>query len=170
MAGLASAIPGVGIGLDVIGGVMSFMGAQKQNEAREQMIAAQEQDVALQKKMMGLQYQRQQRQMIRSSIMARAQSKATAAAQGASQGSVAGGAAGSISGATNNNLLGLSQNLQGANEKFAIEGSMLNAYRTAASGNTLQGLGQGFTSMGNATIANQNTLLSIGSDLKSLFA
>lgn len=124
------------MGLSVIGGVISAVGAMKQAKASAKA-------ESLREKMMGLEAMRKRRELVREGIVARAQATSSATAQGAGEGTALKGGLAQISGQQNRNVLASKQDEElghgvfAANRQYARAGGMI-------------AMGQGISNLGSA--------------------
>lgn len=144
-------------------------GAQQFANAQQQEIDLQQQQVKFQQQQVQLDYARQQRQLIRNSIIARANTRTVATAQGAQLGTAVPGAYGQIGGEMGGNAVALSQNFNLGQQRFGNEYGMLNAYRMAASGNTMMYGGMGMSSLGGALMHSAGMITAEGSTMFNAF-
>ncbi len=139
LAGLA--ISGIGLGANIIGGVMQTNAAKKAEAARE--------------KQMNLDAARQRREVARQAIIARSVALSNATNQGASQGSGLPGGYGQITGEAGRQTVGINQNQEIGSDIFAAN----RAYYTASG---ITGFGSGLTSIGGAIMNNAGTINRLG--------
>lgn len=124
------------MGLSVIGGVVSAIGAMKQAKASAKA-------EKLRSRMMQLEAMRKRRELIREGVVARAQATSNAVAQGAGEGSGLKGGIAQITNQQNRNVLAsrqdeaLGKGVFKANAAYAKAGGMIS-------------IGQGISSLGSA--------------------
>lgn len=124
------------MGLSVIGGVISAVGAMKQAKASAKA-------EKLRSRMMQLEAMRKRRELIREGVVARAQATSNATAQGAGEGSALQGGIAQITNQQNRNVLAsrqdeeLGKGVFKANAAYAKAGGMIS-------------IGQGISSLGSA--------------------
>jgi len=124
------------MGLSVIGGVISAVGAMKQAKASAKA-------EKLRERMMSLEALRKRRELVREGVVARAQATSNATAQGASEGSALKGGIAQITNQQTRNTLASTQDEElghgvfRANRQYAKAGGMIS-------------LGQGISSLGSA--------------------
>ena len=124
------------MGLSVIGGVVSAIGAMKQAKASAKA-------EKLRSRMMQLEAMRNRRELIREGVVARAQATSNAVAQGAGEGSGLKGGIAQITNQQNRNVLAsrqdeeLGKGVFKANAAYAKAGGMIS-------------IGQGISSLGSA--------------------
>jgi len=124
------------MGLSVIGGVISAVGAMKQAKASAKA-------EKLRSRMMQLEAMRKRRELIREGVVARAQATSNAVAQGAGEGSGLKGGIAQITNQQNRNVLAsrqdeeLGKGVFKANAAYAKAGGMIS-------------IGQGISSLGSA--------------------
>lgn len=170
MIATSLAIAAAGLAVAAVGAGTSVYGAVKSNEANKEKIAAEQQSEDLRKQQMELDASRRRREVVRQSVMARAQAESTTTEQGASIGSSLPGAFGSISGRTGVNTLGINQNEQIGQGMFAANMEGLNASRDAANASTISSIGGGMTTLGNAALTNAGQIYKVGDWVASKFS
>lgn len=179
MATLSTIILAAGLGLSAAGAGISYVGQQRAQKATAEAAnanLAQQREIERQRRrQMELEANRARRNTVRQAIAARSQAMALAANRGVGSGSsVLGGVEGSIAGREGNNVLAINQNAEIGGRIFDINsqysGVIGNAYRSAASGNTMASLGSGFTSIGGAMMQNNVTLAKVGTSLGNVFS
>lgn len=150
-----AAISAIGIGLQVVGGIMGYSAQQRmineQTQASKRAEGAREQQ-------MQLDAQRRRRQAIREGIMARSQNLTVATAQGAAGSSVLSGMGGAI---------GMAQeNQQGITAAETIGGNIFQANRdyfdATQRGQAGIAFGQGISTLGGALVSNAGTISRLG--------
>ena len=124
------------MGLSVIGGVISAVGAMKQAKASAKA-------EKLRERMMSLEAMRKRRELIREGVVARAQATSNATAQGAGEGSALKGGIAQITNQQNRNILA-------SNQDEALGKGVFKANRQYASAGGMIALGQGISSLGSA--------------------
>jgi hypothetical protein len=124
----------LGLALSAVGTVASVIGGMGEANA---MKKAED----LREKQMNLDTLRQNRQIVRNSIMARSQATATAAAQGGGYGSALPGAYGTIAGQTNSQLEASDQNNEIGRGIFAANRSYYNSSMISDFGAGMSSLG-----------------------------
>lgn len=150
-----AAISAIGIGIQVVGGIMGYSAQQRmineQTQASKRAESAREQQ-------MQLDAQRRRRQAIREGIMARSQNLTVATAQGAAGSSVLSGMGGAI---------GMAQeNQQGITAAETIGGNIFQANRdyfdATQRGQAAMSMWQGISSLGGALTSSAGTIARLG--------
>ena len=124
------------MGLAIVGGVISAIGASKQAKASAKA-------ESLRERMMQLEAMRKRRELVREGVVARAQATSNATAQGAGEGSGLKGGIAQITAQQNRNTLASTQDEElghgvfSANRKYAKAGGMIS-------------FGQGISQLGSA--------------------
>lgn len=162
---IGTALGIAGIAASGIGAYFGFEGAGKQQQAAQQAVAIQQQEMTFEKNLAQSAYQRQQRSIIRGSIIAHANAKSTATNQGAQFSSALPGAYGSIAGATNNNLQTAALGASAVGVKSGFENSMLKANQMAGEGAYESSVGGSLSSLGGALVSNMGNFTKIGTQL-----
>lgn len=149
------AIAAIGLGAQVVGGIMSY--SAQQQMINEQTVASKKAE-ANREQQMQLDAQRRRRQAIREGIMARSQNLAVATAQGA-QGS---GVQSALGGA-----IGMAQeNQQGITSAEVIGGRIFQANRdyfdATQRGQSAMAIGQGISALGGALVSNAGLFERVG--------
>src|SRR5258708_29283404 len=122
MAGAAGLITqGVGLGLEIYGGIEGSRIAKQKAEAEMQQAAVEKQINNVKRAAMETQNRRSQMEQVRRGQVARSMALETGAAQGAQFGSAEGGAAGSIGGQIGCNILGMSQSFMFGDNRFVLQ-------------------------------------------------
>lgn len=152
-----------GAGLSIGGGIFSAItgseDANRETGIENNITGLQIQQNQVKENAMELATRRLQGENVRKMQMARSMALSTATGQGSQFGSDLGGAYGSISGQTNNNQLGLSQNLQTGEQMFQLTNqisdeqvALANAQKKAASdaaiGKMFGGIGSSMGTIG----------------------
>lgn len=150
----------IGLGIAAAGFVTSLFGASAQNDAQQQMLAAQQKAEAIRQKQMEDDAQRRVRAQIRQGNILHSQALATATNQGASQSSALPGAFGQVSQETSWNVAGVNtavnygRQMFGANQELLqAKANYVDAQQTSQIGSSLMSLGGGMVTQGN-TITN----------------
>ena len=124
------------MGLSVVGGVVSAIGAMKQAKASAKA-------EKLRMRMMQLEAMRKRREIVREGVIAKAQATSNASAQGAGEGSALAGGLAQVTNQTNRGILAsyqdqtLGEKVFKANAQYAKAGGMIS-------------IGQGISSLGSA--------------------
>lgn len=192
-----------GLGLAAAGAVTSYSAAKENAQSQKEQLALNQQHAdqvnasqlkvqadnvlavnaqqgaeKISQQQMNLDAQRRQREVIRSSVVARSQAitqEAAAGVTGAGN-SVQGGIEGNISGRTGVNLLGTTQNQEAGNAIFGFHQDQLSAYKQAAAdgyvpataqvpngSGTTAALGAGMTALGGAVGRSEGIINRVGS-------
>jgi len=199
MPAISTLIAGAGLALAGGAAIMNYEAAKDHQQAQEQQLAANQEHARLtnasalkvqadnvaaveaqqnvehvSQTQMNLDATRRQREIIRSSVVARSQAlsaETNAGAAGGGGSSVTGGIEGNISGRTGVNLLGVTQNEEAGNAIFGFHVDQLNAYKKAAvdgfvpatpqfpdSSGTTAAIGAGLGTLGGALVKNEGTI------------
>lgn len=202
MPAISTLIAGAGLLIGGAGAISSYSAAQENASAQKAQLAANQEHADLvnasnlkvqadnvlavnaqqnvekvSQGQMNLDAQRRQREIVRSSVVARSQALATETAQGASGAgsSAVGGINGNIAGRTGVNLLGVTQNQEAGNAIFGFHQDQLNAYKQAAidgyvpataqvpngSGSTAA-IGAGLSSLGGSLVKSEGLISRVG--------
>jgi len=153
---MGAAIPGVGLGLQLVGGVMGFMGNRQAAEAQQRQIAAEQAIEQQRKQAMELDAQRRKLEIIRNQQRARAMALTVANSQGAAQGSGLAGAYGQIGGQTGVNYAGVQSALQTGRNIFGFNADISQARIDMSQAQSLSGMGSGLMSLGNSLVNTSN--------------
>lgn len=148
MAALSTLIAGLGVAGGIAGTVVQYAGAQKAQKGQERA-------EKLREAQMNLENQRQQRQVIRQSTIARAQALSNASNQGAQDGSGLQGGYGQIQGQAGGAFVANNQNQQ-------LGAGMFAANRQISAGQTMSSIGSGISSLGGGLVSGSDTLGRIG--------
>jgi hypothetical protein len=157
MADLLGSIPfvgqGVGLGLEAFGAFEQYSAAKKQSDISKQEVGVEQQQDAVRKQAMELQYNRQSMQNLRQTQLARSMAISNATQGGSQQGSGLQGGLAGISGQSGVNQLGLNQNLAFGEQMFGLNSS-LNALKIQMAGTQAQSaLGQGLSGIGGGVMS-----------------
>ncbi len=170
MAALTTALLLGGLAISAAGAATQYVGQQKaakaQADAANAQLAQQQAIEAQRRKQMELEAARLKRNTVRQALAARSQALALANNRGAGSSSALAGAEASISGRLGSNELAINQNAEIGGAIFDINAQYASQiagdYRSAASGNSLASLGQGFQSIGGALMKNDVLLSKVG--------
>lgn len=124
------------MGLSVVGGVISAMGAMKQAKASAKA-------EKLRERMMSLEAMRKRRELVREGVVARAQATSNAVSQGAGEGSALQGGIAQITNQQNRNVLA-------SNQDEKLGHGVFKANRQYAAAGGMIAIGQGISSLGSA--------------------
>lgn len=124
------------MGLSVVGGVISALGAAKQAKASAKA-------EKLRERMMQLEAMRKRRELVREGVVARATATSNASAQGASEGSALQGGIAQITNQQN-------RNVQASFQDEKLGKGVFSANRAYAKAGGMIALGQGISSLGSA--------------------
>lgn len=128
------------LALGMVGGVMQAIGSMKQAKASAKAEKARQ-------RMMQLEAMRKRRELVRESVIARAQATSNATAQGAAEGSGLQGGLAQITGQQNRNLQASYQDEKLGNKVFAANKAYAKAGGLIALGDGISSLGSAFGSM-----------------------
>ena len=131
-AGLGMLTQGVGLGLEIYGGIEGSRIDKQKAEAEMQQAAVEKQLNNVKRAAMETQNRRLQIEQVRRGQVARSMALETGAAQGAQFGSAEGGAIGSIGGQIGSNILGMSQSLQFGEKTFDLQDQISDIKMTEA--------------------------------------
>lgn len=145
---MAAAVAGLAAAASAAGGVIGTVSQLKVAQAQKKQIRAQ-------KKQLNLEAKRKQREIIRRSQIARAESESTAVAQGAENTSAFEGGQANITGVA-------AQGVQASRQNRQTGAAILSAQSQAASAQALGGFGSGLSSLGQILLKNQNTISRLG--------
>lgn len=144
----------LGLGLSILGGIGSVLGASKSASAQNQITEGQQQAEAIRFKAMKLDADRRRREIIRQSIIARSQALASGTSQGMAKGSALQGAYGQIRGMADWNIQGINQAEKTGEDLFATNQRILSARKDQASASSISAFGTGLSSIGGAFLGN----------------
>jgi hypothetical protein len=129
---LSLGVQGVGLGLEIYGGIQQSKIAKEKAAAEMQQAGLEKQINEVRRQTMETQNRRSQMEQVRRGQIARSMALETGASQGAQFGSALGGAAGSISGQIGSNILGMSQALQFGEKTFDLQNEISDIKMTEA--------------------------------------
>jgi hypothetical protein len=141
-----------------VGTVMQMQASKKASEAQQQEIALQRKVEEERRKQMELEARRKQLEIIRQQQRARSMALATTTAQGASFGSGLPGAYGQIAGVSGFNMQGVNQNLEIGRNIFGFNSQISDARMAYADAQGMQATGMGISSLGNMMFKNIGTI------------
>lgn len=162
MAAISSIIGGIGLGTQVLGGIMGSSAASERAEIEKNIASQEMQANSLRHTQMVLNSRRQQLEIVRNGQRARAMALNAATNQGAQFGSGLAGGYGQISGRTNNDLLSNSQNLQIGQGLFGIDNNISRYKMQLGDVQSDTSTSQGIQSLGGA-------MLKIGPTVGNIF-
>jgi hypothetical protein len=159
------------LAVGVVGLGVSYMGNKQQAAGQQASLEFQQQGQVLQQQQNQVNATRQQRQMIREGIVARANATTTSTNQGSQLGSGLEGALAQDSAQVASNVGAVGQNVAFGNASLALKRQSTNALQDAAAGGAMASLGSGLSSLGGGILKNAGQIERIGSQInKSLFA
>jgi hypothetical protein len=150
MPGITSVLLGLGAASSAAGAGLSFAGAQGMSGAAGAIAQLEMQLEAQRKQAMELDARRRRLEVIRNQQQARSVALTNANSQGAALGSGLQGGYGQISGQSNNNLLGINQQLTLGENMFNINAGISQQRLDMAGYQGLMSTGQGLSSLGGA--------------------
>lgn len=166
-----SFIAAAGIAVGVAGIGVSLYGSSKQADAQKEALGFQKEQAALQQQQNQVNATRQQRQMIREGIVARATAEAVSTNQGSQLGSGLEGALAQSSAQVGENVGAVGQNLAFGQASLSIKNKTSDAYARAADAGTVAAFGAGMSSLGGSLLKGQSQIERVGSYLQGkLFA
>lgn len=168
MAMLTSILLAGGLALGAAGTAIQMNGQRQAAHANQDAMQEQQNLERQKQQQMELDAQRRKRDMVRQQLAARSAALAATTAQtgsSATTSSALPGAYGSIAGQTNENMLGLNQNLQIGRNMFAINSNMLDDYRSAASYSSMANFGGGLASLGGSILHNMDNINRFGKNM-----
>lgn len=152
----------LGLGTQLVGGILSFGAAEKQNQLQKQDIALQQQVEGQRRQAMELDAQRKSMEVFRNNQRARAMGLQAATSQGAQFGSGLQGAYGQIRGQTGVNELGISQNLEIGRNIFDTNSQISGVKQQMAENNQDSQFASGLTSLGGSLFGASKSLNNLG--------
>lgn len=148
MAAISTIIAGVGLAAGAAGAAVQYSGQRKAAKGQERAERIREAQA-------NLESQRERRNIVRQTLLARAQATSNAASQGAMEGSGIQGGYGQLQGQGGNAIVANTQNQ-------ALGAGMFAANRQISAGQTQASMGSGLSSLGGALVSNSDTLGRIG--------
>lgn len=165
---LQGLIGAAGIGMSLFGGNQAKKAAAEEQQAQAQLGQEEQQMLGVQRQQMGLDYQRQQRQLARNAIQTSAQGKAAAVSSGSQFGSGEKGGQAQISGQANTQAVDLSQNYQLGLQANDIAVQEANTAIQIGQANTNINTGKSEQGLGQSIVSSSGELSRMGTFLGGL--
>lgn len=158
----APIVGGIGLGLELFGGIEKQEGAQKQTAAQIAEITDEEKQDSLRRTAMEVSGRRQQMQVLRNAQQAKSLALQNATNEGAQFGSGLQGGYSQIAGQSGNNLLGINQNLQSGEQMFDLNAMISQQKINYAQAGGQINMGTGISSLGSGLMSSMGALKTLG--------